>query len=507
MPLYTDDTAVPSFVPQSDVPVSFREVMGATFDQAVTELPSTSAQRLFELSRARGQGNKLSQSEAVARIRDAGLNGELAGEEGITDQALDIMIQRKQEELQRNSVLARRTGGFIEGAAGVGVSLAAGLMDPLNVASGFIPVFGEARYARLLGRAGESMFARAGVRAAVGAIEGVAGAAALEPLVFAAKTQEQADYEMADSLMNIGFGAVIGGVAHVGAGAIGDALRSTVPARIADGNQPRVQWNESAAKWEPSTSDDAIDVSTFLQSTKAVDDLGQPIKLQPDSADNLTFTRRSDSADQGSVYISMRNPVEIGYTGDRIPGVVDTAELRAAGHDGVIFRHADGEARDVYMPFDRRQVISVATAEPPTAIRQIQDSSYAVREAAFKSSLARVLDGKPVDAGPLFSVDPVRGAEGLQQADRVAEAKAAHESRAIDDEIAKSSDDVKALEEEATLAEQLAGVSESPKTSAADNAESAVVDDVAEQISTIKKDSARWTKAAELAINCLMRGV
>jgi len=60
---------------------------------------------------------------------------------------------------------------------------------------------------------------RAAVRAGIGAIEGTAGAAMLEPATYALSRAEQRDYTMADSLANLAFGGIMGGGLHAGFGA------------------------------------------------------------------------------------------------------------------------------------------------------------------------------------------------------------------------------------------------------------------------------------------------
>lgn len=142
-------------------------------------------------------------------------------DQGITQGALSILIDRKQEERRRQDILSRAPSGVGINSLRVGTSFAASLLDPLNVASAFIPVVGEARYASMLARAG-GVLGRTGVRAGVGAIEGGVGQALVEPLVYAAAQQEQADYTLRDSLLNIAFGTVLGGGLHTGAGAIAD---------------------------------------------------------------------------------------------------------------------------------------------------------------------------------------------------------------------------------------------------------------------------------------------
>lgn len=226
MPLYSDDTATRSFLPLEEIPSTFSEVIGAQFDSTLTELPSVAGKRLYDLAQARTHGTTLPKADALARIESTGLAGHLnVDDNGITEAALGILMERKQEELRIASTMARARGGFGEGAARLGVALGTSLLDPVNVGMAFVPIVGQARYARILGQAGGA-FGRAGVRAGVGAAEGVAGAAIIEPLIYSAKQQEQADYEMADSLMNLAFGTIFGGGLHVVGGAGADAVRA-----------------------------------------------------------------------------------------------------------------------------------------------------------------------------------------------------------------------------------------------------------------------------------------
>ena len=69
------------------------------------------------------------------------------------------------------------------------------------------------------------MVARAGLtkaRFGKGAIEGLVGIAAVEPLVYTAATREQSDYDLVDSLIAVTFGGVLGGGLHVGVGKLKD---------------------------------------------------------------------------------------------------------------------------------------------------------------------------------------------------------------------------------------------------------------------------------------------
>ena len=64
------------------------------------------------------------------------------------------------------------------------------------------------------------------------------GAAIVEPLVYGVAQSVQADYDLYDSFLNIGFGSRIGGGLHVGAGKLKDAnTRRKVGVRITEGKK------------------------------------------------------------------------------------------------------------------------------------------------------------------------------------------------------------------------------------------------------------------------------
>ena len=166
---------------------------------------------------------------------------------------VDILVNRKTLERERQSIIARGpegsfnpfNSGFYTGGAKLGTSLAVSLADPINIASAFIPVVGEARFASLVARQG--LTKARGIR---GVVEGAVGAAAVEPIVLTAATAEQADYGLMDSFLNVTFGSIIGGGLHVGAGALKDfrtrrAFEDRVEAArnaagITDGEDPAV---------------------------------------------------------------------------------------------------------------------------------------------------------------------------------------------------------------------------------------------------------------------------
>ena len=113
------------------------------------------------------------------------------------------------------------------------------LFDPINIAASFIPVFGQARFAGLVARQG---FTRA--RLAKGVTEGAVGAAIVEPIVYGVAKEVQADYGLADSLLNITFGTILGGGLHVGAGKLKDLrTASKFKQRVKEANTPDQELN------------------------------------------------------------------------------------------------------------------------------------------------------------------------------------------------------------------------------------------------------------------------
>jgi len=219
----------------------------AAFDQAMFENPTNAARRINELAeaeqgavirpamtargytspavRAEPETPLLTAEQARARIKEEGLDLTVE-DSGIRAGALDILIERKREEVKRKLILDNAPASTIpvQLLAGFGASV----LDPINVASAFVPIVGEARYASMLARAGTSVAARAAVRAQVGAVEGAVGAAIVEPLVLYASAQDQSDYGAVDSLLNVAFGSVMGGGLHSAGGYISDVRRGTL---------------------------------------------------------------------------------------------------------------------------------------------------------------------------------------------------------------------------------------------------------------------------------------
>lgn len=221
------------------IPSTSGQVLGASFGGGLAHaFPS------WEIARAEHEGNiPMDAGEAVGQALAPprtdlidpetlnarfGIDGRLKFTAPLTETAAADMYDRKRADIVREDVINRRepsllTGGAARLAAGLAGGLP-GIVDPLNIASAFIPVLPEARTAAWLARAGESALARTGVRAGIGAVQGAAGQAALTPLQYVLSKNDQEDYTATDALFNIALGGVMGAGLHAAFGAVGDVL-------------------------------------------------------------------------------------------------------------------------------------------------------------------------------------------------------------------------------------------------------------------------------------------
>ncbi len=224
---------------------SLGETLSTTAADAWKYNPVSSIWRLSELEYNR---NKNDDEPLIdRRILNEKYKGiGLFFEEDEKQSTVDILVERKEEENERRSVINRGPQGFAVGAAKFATSFVASAADPINFAAAFIPFVGQTNFARLVARYG---FTRA--RLTKGAIEGTLGTALFEPIVYTAAQREQSDYDLLDSFIAVSFGTIFGGGLHVGAGKLKDFIKrrkfekkvnaAREKAGITDGETP--EWN------------------------------------------------------------------------------------------------------------------------------------------------------------------------------------------------------------------------------------------------------------------------
>ncbi len=319
-----------------DIPADKGDVFDAAFDEAFSTNPSTSLFRLEQLNqqeqgravvagpesylapnagRLEPETPLIDAQQARDQVANAGLDVKIP-DQGIRQGALEILMTRHQEELARQQVMIRANGGSLPTQVAAG--LAASLLDPLNIASAFVPVVGEARYARML-EAAASPLGRAGVRAGVGAAEGAVGAAILEPFPLLAAQADQTEYDLSDSFANIAFGAALGGGLHAVGGAASDALRRRLSAETALPDRAP----ETATVDGVAAADSPISVPVTEPRAR---DIGKLFEEDPDAGLRQSLQRGID-ADEASIRESAQRQAidEIRPTleGERVGNIAD----------------------------------------------------------------------------------------------------------------------------------------------------------------------------------------
>ena len=219
------------------------DVLGATFEETMYYNPVNALGRIAEQKLGRGrQGRNLTREEYLQS--EYYREGMTVGEDGITEGLASLLADRHDERSAFQTTLSRSRGGFGLGAAQFGVALAGSVIDPLNVASAFIPSVAVARGATMAAKIRPAGAARAvrqrldgktsGSRFATGTIDGAIGAAVVEPLVIGAAALEgDDDYTLMDSFLNVALGSALGGGLHWGAGKISDRINK-LPAPTRD---------------------------------------------------------------------------------------------------------------------------------------------------------------------------------------------------------------------------------------------------------------------------------
>lgn len=228
MPLYlgTENAGTDQFSLQDFEP-SFGSKLSAAVRESWLESYGPSAVDWVN-SRVRNDGgDKLSADEANAKIKEAGVPMKLSPKDGeYTSAQLDILTGRARDLAAAKDVRDRTPwdmGSVVRG----GAMFAAGIVDPINLATAFVPwtkSISALRGVRAASMA-ESFATRTGARAVLGAADAGISTAVLEPLYYAGRTQLGDDYTAYDSLANIAFGTAFGGGIHSVGGAAVDFLK------------------------------------------------------------------------------------------------------------------------------------------------------------------------------------------------------------------------------------------------------------------------------------------
>lgn len=534
-----------------DVASSQFEAAEAAFDQAFFENPTTAARRINELNRAE-QGDVISPAypaygieevraepatplltaeQARARVKESGLDLTI-DDAGIREGALDILLERKREEVQRQFVLDHAPGSTVPLQLLAG--FVASVLDPINVASAFVPVVGEARYASMLAKA-TTRAGRFGVRARVGAIEGAVGAALVEPLVLYASERDQADYDITDSMLNIAFGTVLGGGLHATGGAISDFRRGSVlqdvqaeaPTAIAAPTAKPKPLPDVLARID---DDPMAGLRESLQRGIEADRQRIALDAEREAFDELLPEIRAELEAVAAGKLPNVRDLKAEHTAvtSRLDTLDDTFRERAkaAQDEGMTRKQAERSARDAIAEerqqlterkaeveellagnrqaeLAREELARLGRGEIPeqfkeriaeraatkaegfeirdTARARVERAPWFVRESALRTAVAQAVSGRPVDVEAIFDLaDPAKRDAALQRVKAPATRAADHDAELFSaqaDEIARGTDgtDLQSMErmlaDEQAITDEMAaqaGVDLAPFTKEAD---------------------------------------
>ena len=122
----------------------------------------------------------LSREEAHKMLQEDGIDADLPVGTNYSSEYVRYLRDYNKRKMEREELFSRNES-TLNYMLGVPTYLSAMVTDPITIATMFIPVVGEARYASALKTAGTSWTQRALVRAQMGAYEGAVGTVLTEP--------------------------------------------------------------------------------------------------------------------------------------------------------------------------------------------------------------------------------------------------------------------------------------------------------------------------------------
>ena len=226
MTFYYDDNRGTDRFTLQDFEPTFGAKLNATISEAWLESYGPTAVDFARKNFSDG-APKLSADEVKKRVAESGLKVNITPKDGeYSDAQLSVVLDRQRELAMAKDVRERTPWDWGSPVRGVAM-FGAGIADPVNLATAFVPWTKAIPLANSLRAAAFSSNAlvRAAGRAGFGAADAGISTAVLEPLYSYARRDLADDYDAFDSLANIAFGTAFGGGIHSVGGAGVDAFR------------------------------------------------------------------------------------------------------------------------------------------------------------------------------------------------------------------------------------------------------------------------------------------
>lgn len=212
MTLYYDDNAGTGSFSLQDFEPSFGMKMNNAVREAWLESYGPVLTDWIGMQK-RGAGPKLTGEQASERIKSSGIKIDLTPRDNqYTAEQLDFLLERQRELAMVRDVRERTPwdiGSPVRGLAMFG----AGILDPLNLATAFVPWTKAIPAAQGLRAAAlsSSFVTRTAGRVGFGAADAGISTTVLEPFYYGLRQTLGDDYDAVDSMANIAFGTAFGG--------------------------------------------------------------------------------------------------------------------------------------------------------------------------------------------------------------------------------------------------------------------------------------------------------
>jgi hypothetical protein len=395
----------------------------------------------------------------------------------------------RQRELSAVKDVRNRTPWELSSVARGAAMFGAGIVDPINLATAFVPwtrSISALRSVAATAAAGETFAARTGARALLGAADAGISTAVLEPLYYAGRQSLGDDYTAYDSMANIAFGTAFGGGVHTLGGALGDLMRYRAQ-RATPAIDPTPETLAAAVDMTP---EQRLEAGIAPESARAgmpeiVEPVGRVDEAVAVTPDVVRLARRNERTSTyeilspagdvvGSMVVLDRNGIDrpaiqihnVGIDDPNFIGqglgveayrqIIDSA--LASGKEVWSDPSVSAAASRVYDAMKRRgyaveenQKAEIKTDEDGTRytngtyVYKItdgpKDTAAAIartvepetREAALRASVAQMMDGREVDVDAIVGMDPNLATHTVEDVAARADANFAPENRPLSD--------------------------------------------------------------------------